>query len=507
MSLQIKDRVAESSTTTGAGTLTLDGAITGYQAFIAVGNGNTCNACVYAVDAYGNPSGAWEVFAGTYTASGTTLSRTSVLASSNGGSAVNFGAGTKFVILVAPASQLVQRDQFAANTFPAAASAGGFAFKPVTDFGLALVDSADAGAVRSLLSIGLGSLLDDGNGGFTIPTNTGAGVEGSLFYIGYQAGQQVPNIWFEGITCEFAITSGNNFKIKVGGIGGGGPTHDATANCFNMASSGEISIATNPNEQGVSGLTIQRNPDAPYPNTYYARFLNNDLSRSFDVGISGTIGHYGNAAPTNGQLLIGGTAAGDFQAATITQGAGITITNGAHAITIAATGGGGSPGGADTQVQYNASGSFAGSSNFTFDGTSVTVGGVVLNGVTASVVVPSAGVGMKASGVGQQMKVDGIGSGIMSFLNFASLTIGDVNGLHFSVLNNDCAIGGPITAFGGATLYGLAWMPSGAGPPSGAPAQGASFANKVAKYYDETNDQEYVYNQSKSAWKKSAVYT
>ena len=58
----------------------------------------------------------------------------------------------------------------------------------------------------------------------------------------------------------------------------------------------------------------------------------------FNLNSSGRITRYNDAAPTNGQVLIGDTAAGYFKAATLTQGAGITITNGAGTITIAASG-------------------------------------------------------------------------------------------------------------------------------------------------------------------------
>lgn len=109
MSLRVKDRVAESTVTTGTGTLTLAGALAGFQGFSAVGNGNSCYACVYEVDANGSPSGAWEVFIGTWSTGGT-LSRDSVHSSSNGGSAVSFGAGTKYAILVTPADLTNVRD-------------------------------------------------------------------------------------------------------------------------------------------------------------------------------------------------------------------------------------------------------------------------------------------------------------------------------------------------------------------------------------------------------------
>jgi hypothetical protein len=80
-------------------------------------------------------------------------------------------------------------------------------------------------------------------------------------------------------------------------------------------------------------------------------------------------------APANGALDIGnGTG---FTRTTLTAGSNITITNGAGSISIASTGGGGTPGGSTTQVQYNNAGAFAGSSNLTFDGTNLTSGGTV----------------------------------------------------------------------------------------------------------------------------------
>lgn len=98
MPLVYADRVKETTTTTGTGTLTLAGAVTGFQTFAVVGNGNQC---YYGIT---NASGSeWEVGIGTYTSSGTTLSRTTVLASSNSNSLVNFSAGSKEVFLDAPA--------------------------------------------------------------------------------------------------------------------------------------------------------------------------------------------------------------------------------------------------------------------------------------------------------------------------------------------------------------------------------------------------------------------
>lgn len=103
MPLIVKDRVMEISSTTGTGTITLGGAVTGYQAFSVIGNGNTT---YYAID----NGTEWEVGIGTYTASGTTLSRDTVLESSNSGSLVNFSAGVKTVFVTYPAEKSVDTD-------------------------------------------------------------------------------------------------------------------------------------------------------------------------------------------------------------------------------------------------------------------------------------------------------------------------------------------------------------------------------------------------------------
>ena len=106
MALVLKDRVKETTTSTGTGTITLAGAVSGFQSFSAIGDGNTTYYAI--VDA---ATGDWEVGVGTYTASGTTLSRTTVLSSSNAGSPVNFGAGTKDVFVTYPSSRSVYQNE------------------------------------------------------------------------------------------------------------------------------------------------------------------------------------------------------------------------------------------------------------------------------------------------------------------------------------------------------------------------------------------------------------
>jgi hypothetical protein len=105
MALILADRVKETTTTTGTGTVTLLGASTGYQSFSAIGNGNTTYYTIAS-----QTLSEWEVGIGTYTSSGTTLSRDTVLASSNSGSAVNFSAGTKDVFVTYPSEKSINQD-------------------------------------------------------------------------------------------------------------------------------------------------------------------------------------------------------------------------------------------------------------------------------------------------------------------------------------------------------------------------------------------------------------
>jgi hypothetical protein len=105
MALVVKDRVQETTTTVGTGTVTLGGAVLGFQTFAIIGDGNTTYYAI--VDP---TTGEWEVGVGTYTASGTTLSRTVVFESSNSGSLVSFAAGSKNVFCTYPAERAVYLD-------------------------------------------------------------------------------------------------------------------------------------------------------------------------------------------------------------------------------------------------------------------------------------------------------------------------------------------------------------------------------------------------------------
>jgi hypothetical protein len=102
MALVLKDRVKETTTTTGTGTITLAGAVVGYQTFSAIGDSNTTYYVIEDADGAG-----WEVGIGTYTLSGTTLARTTVLASTNSNSQITLSSGTHTVFCSYPAGKSV----------------------------------------------------------------------------------------------------------------------------------------------------------------------------------------------------------------------------------------------------------------------------------------------------------------------------------------------------------------------------------------------------------------
>ena len=104
MALEIHDRVKETTTTTGTGTYTLAGAVTGFETFTAnLDNSDTTYyACTDNTD--------FEIGIGTFTSSGTTLARTTILASSNSNNAVNWSSGTRTIFMTYPADKAVFED-------------------------------------------------------------------------------------------------------------------------------------------------------------------------------------------------------------------------------------------------------------------------------------------------------------------------------------------------------------------------------------------------------------
>ncbi len=208
--------VYETSVTTGTGTYTLAGAfvasgatVSAYQTFAVVGNGNQCY-----YRAQDNENGGWEYGVGTYTASGTTLARTTILGSSNGNAAVNWPAGTRQIFLIEPAELM--------NVFTIG-----------LDGRVTISVSAGATAPPSVIAVNLQHILPD--------TVTGASLVGYLSGVASGAGNTHNQLSLKGsdLTAEHAgsgtitLVCGGDFDGEHSGsalatsvVGGRGIAHN-----------------------------------------------------------------------------------------------------------------------------------------------------------------------------------------------------------------------------------------------------------------------------------------
>jgi len=129
MALVLKDRVKETTVSTGTGAVVLGGASTGYQSFSVIGDGNTTYYTI-------TDGTSWEVGIGTYTASTLSLSRDTILESSNSGNAVNWGAGVKDVFCTMPAEKAMSVDGSTGPVIITANSGAGTSALQITQTGL-----------------------------------------------------------------------------------------------------------------------------------------------------------------------------------------------------------------------------------------------------------------------------------------------------------------------------------------------------------------------------------
>lgn len=179
MALVVKDRVQETTNTTGTGTLTLAGAVAGYQSFSVIGNSNTTYYTIVS-------STDWEVGVGTYTASGTTLSRDTVLASSASGAKISVVAGS-VVFCGYPAGRAVYNPS--ADSIAIGSSAGVTSQSTVS----AIAIGSNAGSTsQNNFATAIGNNAGNstqGNSAIAIGSSAGqTNQANSAVAIGYQAG-------------------------------------------------------------------------------------------------------------------------------------------------------------------------------------------------------------------------------------------------------------------------------------------------------------------------------
>jgi hypothetical protein len=198
MALVFADRVQETTTTAGTGTITLAGAVAGFQSFSAIGNANTTYYTII------NGSN-WETGVGTYTSAGTTLSRDTVLSSSNSGNKITL-SGTSNVFVSPPSSRTVLRDASNILALPA---------------GTTTVPPLDFTAGTNLTSALAGAMEYDGKVLYFTPQGAQRGVvPGMQIYVfnstyALSSTTTASQAWVNGLSCTLSSNTTYLFKAFI----------------------------------------------------------------------------------------------------------------------------------------------------------------------------------------------------------------------------------------------------------------------------------------------------
>ena len=376
MSFVLADRVKETCSAPGTGTVTLLGAATGYQSFSAgIGASNTTYYTI------ADQSGTnWEVGYGTIGAGGTTLARTTVLASSNSGSLVNFATGSQDVWCDYPAGKAANLDSnnkvsFSGNSYEDFASIS----TPTYSEGRVWYDSNNHTLAQyndvTNNTVHLGEEIQ-----LKVYNNTGSTINigQPVYVLSTSSGFTYPNV---ALAIANTLTTANVIGLANQAIPTGTAGYVTTIGLVQGVNTGSYTVGDtlylSPYSAGFYQNTLPPTGYAvkigtvAYVNASSGAIYVNKSNLSVQAGnIVGTVavanGGTGlSTTPANGALDIGnGTG---FTRTTLTAGTGISITNGSGSISIS-----GSAAGSNTQIQYNNSGAFGASSAFTFDGTTNT---------------------------------------------------------------------------------------------------------------------------------------
>jgi len=313
MALVTADRVKETTTVT-TGTATLLGAATGFQSFAVIGNSNTTYYCIA-----GQGTSEWEVGIGTYSTSGTTLARTTILATSSASqpTALTFSAGTKDVFVTYPSSKGVYLDA-SGNAIglgtPAAFVATNVTGLPIST-GVSGLGSNVATFLATPSSSNLAAALTD-------ETGTGSAVFATSPTL------VTPAL---GTPTAIVLTSATGLPISTGvsGLGTGVATFLATPSSANLAAALTDETGTGANVFATSPTLV-----TPALGTPTALVLTSATSLPLSTGVTGTL-------PANN----GGTGVANNVASTITMSgnfASTFVVTGAFSYTL--------PGATDTLV-------------------------------------------------------------------------------------------------------------------------------------------------------------
>lgn len=224
MALVLKDRVKETTSTAGTGSITLAGPVQGYQGFSVIGNGNTTYYTIAGTS-------EWEVGIGTY--SGGVLSRDTILGSSANGSKVAFSAGVKDVFVTYPADKAISTD-----TLPVTGATNTASPNATVNVASLTAVTSSANGDLALVAKGTGALLGQ------VPTGTTAGGnKRGIYAVDWQQARFLANEVASG--AYSGVLSGEDNKASgTGAFVGGGYSNYAT-DVYTTIAGGGFNAASN----------------------------------------------------------------------------------------------------------------------------------------------------------------------------------------------------------------------------------------------------------------------